>query len=71
MIGANPFNVLWGVDKLLLGIILGTIGFFAGAIWYEYLKKKNGGHAHFPFEKVVLPVAPLIVLSVIFYFITK
>jgi hypothetical protein len=35
------------------------------------LKQKNGGKAHFPFEKVVLPVAPLIILSVIFYFVTK
>jgi hypothetical protein len=27
------------------------------------MKKKNGGHAHFPFEKVVLPVAALALAS--------
>lgn len=67
----HPLNVLWGVDKLLLGIILGSIFFCAGALLYNYLKKKNNNKAHFPFEKVVMPVSPLIILSIIFYFITK
>lgn len=67
----HPFNRLWGVDKLLLGIILGSLVFYLGAILYNYLKKKNNGHAHFPFEKVVMPVAPLIILSLAFYLITK
>ena len=30
------------------------------------MKARNGGHAHFPFEKVVLPVFALALLS--FYF---
>jgi hypothetical protein len=67
----NPLNTLWGVDKLLLGIIVGSIFFFLGGMWYFYLKKKHGGHAYFPFQKVVMPVAPLIILSIIFYFITR
>lgn len=67
----HPMNTLWGVNKLLLGIILGSIFFFGGAIYYDYLKKKNGGKAHFPFQKVAMPIIPLIVLSFIFYFITK
>jgi len=67
----HPFNRFWGIDKLILGILIGSIFFISGAIAYKYLKKKNGGHAHFPFEKVVLPIAPLIVLSFVFYFLTK
>lgn len=67
----HPFNTYWGIDKLILGIIFGSFFFFAGALTYKYLKKANGGHAHFPFEKVVLPISPLIILSIIFYFITK
>lgn len=67
----HPLNALWGVDKLLLGIIAGAIFFTAGDQLYPYLKKINRGRAHFPGEKVVLPVSPLIILSVIFYFITK
>lgn len=60
-----------GADKLLIGIIIGSFGFWAGAEWYFYLKAKNNGHAYFPFQKVVMPVSPLIILSIIFYFLTK
>jgi hypothetical protein len=60
-----------GVDKLMFGIIIGGFGFWFGANWYFYLKEKNNGHAHFPFQKVVMTVAPLLILSFIFYFITK
>lgn len=67
----HPQNTFWGLDKLILGIIFGSIFFFAAAIFYKYLKKANGGHAHFPFEKVVIPISSLIVLSVVFYFVTK
>ena len=31
----------------------------------EYMKNKNGGHAHFPFEKAVFPVVLLFAASVI------
>lgn len=67
----HPLNKLWGTDKLILGIILGSIAFFSAAIWYEILKKKNNDHAYFPFQKVVMPVGFLIILSLIFYFIVK
>jgi len=67
----HPYNTLWGVDKLLLGIIIGSTFFFVGGVWYYYLKKKNDGHTYFPFQKVVMPVAPLVVLSVVFYLLTK
>ena len=67
----HPLNKFWGVDKLMLGIAIGSVFLLGGDLLYHYLKKKNGGHAHFPFEKIVFPVAPLIILSVIFYFLTK
>lgn len=67
----HPLNTLWGYDKLLLGITLGSIVFFLGSIWYLILKKRNNGHAYFPFQKVVMPVSPLIILTIIFYFITR
>ena len=67
----HPFNKIWGIDKLLVGIVIGSATFFAGGTWYYNLKAKNGGHAYFPFQKVVMPVSPLIVLSFIFYLLTK
>ena len=64
-------NCICGIDKLLFGIILGSIAFYFGVNLYEYLKEKNSGHAYFPFQKVLMPIAPIILLSVLFYFITK
>lgn len=67
----HPLNKLWGVDKLILGMIIGSIVFFLTAIFYFKLKKKNNGRANFPFQKVVMTVGSMILLTVIFYFITK
>jgi len=41
------------------------------ALAYNYLKRRNNGHAYFPFQKVVMPVGSLAILSMIFYFVTK
>lgn len=69
---ANQALAIYGgwLDKLLLGIILGSIGFWFGAQLYFDLKEKNGGRAYFPFQKVVMPVGALIIMSIIFYFLT-
>ena len=67
----HPQNTLVGVDKLLLGAIFGSLGFFLGVRAYEVVKRKNHDRAYFPFQKVAMPVAPLIILSFIFYLITK
>jgi hypothetical protein len=67
----HPFNRLWNIDKILLGIIIGSIVFYFVGAWHQYLKKKNNGHAQFPFQKVVMPLGSLFILSFIFYFITK
>lgn len=66
----HPLNKLWGIDRLLLGIVIGSVLFFAGAVSYAHMKEKNNGHAYFPFQKVVMPVAPLLIMSIVFYFIT-
>ncbi|MCX6809154.1 MAG: hypothetical protein NTZ65_00130 [Candidatus Berkelbacteria bacterium] len=66
----HPLNKIWGIDKLLLGIGIGSVIFAIFTALYFYSKKKNNGHAHFPFEKIVFVVAPLAAASVIFYYIT-
>lgn len=65
------YNKLWGIDKLLIGIIVGSVLFAASGLWYYYLKNNHGGRAYFPFQKVVMTVAPLIIFSFIFYWVTK
>ena len=47
------------VDPLLFGTMLGAVLFIVTEKAYDWMKEKNGGHAHFPFEKVVLPVVVL------------
>jgi len=66
----RPGNTLWGLDKLSLGIVIGSLVFLAGTMWYNNIKKRRG-HAHFPYEKVVMPVGALLIFSGIFYFITR
>jgi nitrate reductase NapE component len=67
----HPLNRLWGMDKLILGIIIGTIAFAVGCISYAILKKHHGNKAYFPLQKVVMPVLPLVILSFVFYFVTR
>ncbi len=66
----HPFNKIWGLDKLLLGIILGSIGFYLGGKYYHYDKRRRG-RARFPLQKAIMPLVPLIIFSFIFYFLTK
>jgi hypothetical protein len=66
-----PINALFGVDKLVLGIGVGSLAFYGGAWAYERLKERNRGRAYFPFQKVVMPLVPLILLSPVFYLLTK
>ena len=67
----HPLNKLWGIDKLILGIAIGSAVFLIGAISYNIIKVKNNNKPHFSYQKIVMPIAPLIILSAIFYFITK
>lgn len=67
----DPRKELWGMDKTLIGVVIGSIFFFLGDYTYAIIKAKNGGHAWFPFQKALQPVFPLAIWSLIFYFITK
>lgn len=61
---------LFGMDKLIFGIIVGSLLFVFSNFSYEYLKKRNQGKAYFPFQKVAMPIASLLIFSFIFYFLT-
>lgn len=64
-------QTLWGIDKFMLGVIVGTIAFYLGARWYVKIKRDNGGHAKFAFQKVVVPLSFLLVATAVFWLITK
>jgi hypothetical protein len=57
-------------DKIVVSSVIGGFVLIGSAMFYQWLKSKNNGHAHFPFEKVVLPITVLSIVSAIFYFIT-
>jgi len=59
-------NKFLGIDKLVFGILAGTIVFLM-ALWFEkYLRSKNDGRAYIKFQKVIIPVSALILLSLFF-----
>ncbi|PIP26614.1 MAG: hypothetical protein COS71_02160 [Candidatus Moranbacteria bacterium CG06_land_8_20_14_3_00_40_12] len=67
----HPLNMLWGMDRLLLGILAGSLVFWGTGWWYFRLKARNEGRAHFPFQKVAMPVGALLIFSLIFYFLIR
>jgi len=63
----HPQNKFFGIDKLVFGIFSGTIVFLLSILFEDYLRKKNQGKAYFKFQKVLIPVLFLIILSLIFW----
>lgn len=59
-------NTLFGIDKIILGQILGLIAMFTGNFLYSYLKKHNGNRALFPYSKVVFPVSLVLIITLVF-----
>ena len=51
------------IDSFLLTAIIGALTYICSQKFYQWMKQKNNGHAHFPFEKVVLPLIFLFAIS--------
>jgi hypothetical protein len=66
----HPFNKLWGVDKLILGITVGS-GVFLLGVWADKKERKLKGKQLFSFQKVVFPIAILLIASLIFFLLTS
>lgn len=67
-LGTVQYNPVWicglfRMDVLLFGTLCGAAIFILTEKLYDFMKARNGGHAHFPFEKVVLPVIALALVS--------
>ncbi len=64
----NPTCKIHNHDKLLTGIVAGTVAFFLAYLldlFLRKLNKKNPGKALFPYQRVILPVVLLIITSLI------
>lgn len=56
------------LDPFLFSVLLGAAALILSNRLYQWMKARNGGHAHFPFEKVAVPVLALLILSIYFYY---
>lgn len=64
-------NTLWGVDKILLGTIIGSVLFFLGVSIDKWLRTTNNNKVYIYYQKVIIPIFLLSVASFIFYLITS
>jgi hypothetical protein len=62
---------LWGVNKLILGTIVGSVIFLIGVVGDKILRKINEGKVFIYYQKVIVPVLLLSFTSFIFYLITS
>lgn len=63
----QPLNTVFGIDKIILGAVLGTAVLLFGLKLHSWLKKNNNDKSYFPYQRVAVPVAILILTSLIFY----
>lgn len=63
----HPENKFFGIDKLLFGMISGSIVFLISFLLNNFVIKMNKEKVFFPFQKVAIPLVALIILSLIFY----
>jgi len=56
------------LDGFLFSTLIGALVMVYSSEFYQWMKQRNGGHAHFPFEKVVVPVIALCLASAWFYY---
>lgn len=67
----HPFNTLWGIDKLILGITAGSILFMFSWVADRHLRTRNNGKVFIYYQKILITMAFLIVSSLIFYLLTQ
>ena len=56
------------LDGFLFSTLVGALVMVYSSEFYQWMKRRNGGHAHFPFEKVVVPLVALSIASACFYY---
>jgi hypothetical protein len=62
-----PHNTLWGIDKLVLGMVSGAVAFVLSVFTDKFLRKINQGKMYIYYQKVLLPLLYLTILSLVFY----
>jgi len=65
----HPLNTVLGIDKVIFGILLGSVVFFAAGRLHFYLRERNGDKGYIPYQKVILPVGALWLTTIILYLV--
>lgn len=63
-------NNLWGIDKILLGTVVGMLLFFLSVRADAWLRSLNDGKVYIYYQKVILPMLFLTIGSFIFFLVT-
>jgi hypothetical protein len=64
-------NVLWGMDKIILGVIIGTILFILSVALDVWLKKANNNRVVIYYQRVFIPLIILLIASLYLHLIIK
>jgi len=67
----NPSNIIFGMDKILFGVIIGTFVFISAVLSDSYLRKVNEDKPMMKYQKVLIPLVFLIITSIIVYLLLK
>lgn len=57
----------WIFDEFLLGSFFGIITIISSELFNNYLLRKNNGKVYFKFQKVIIPIAFLLIISLLIY----
>jgi len=60
----QPYNTLWGIDKVIFGTVVGSIVFYIGK-WADGKVRQIKGKQLFVYQKVVFPVSGLLLTSLL------
>ncbi|MCX6791479.1 MAG: hypothetical protein NT149_00350 [Candidatus Gottesmanbacteria bacterium] len=63
-------NTLWGIDKVLIGTIVGALVFVLGVGIDKWLRTMNEGKIYIYYQKVIVPVFLLTISSFVLYLLT-
>jgi len=66
-----PQNQIFGMDKILFGVIIGSAIFILAIISDWYLRKINENKIVIKYQKVLIPLIFLVIASIITYLLIK
>ncbi|MEK6885356.1 MAG: hypothetical protein AABX17_00130 [Nanoarchaeota archaeon] len=66
-----PRNQIFGIDNILLGVIIGSVIFILAMLSDRYLRKINEDKIVIKYQKVLIPLTFLVIASIIAYLLIK